>query len=115
MSRVTPRPELPTITLLGAGAYNYVVSSSYLESFYKKVWQALLSVKYGETVTYGELATMTGSPGAARAVGQAVHQHHLPLLVPCHRVVYRGGGVGNYSGGDGKETKQWLLQHEAQT
>ena len=78
------------------------------------MWKALLLVEYGQTVTYGELAAMSGSPGAARAVGQAVHHHHLPLLVPCHRVVYSGGGVGNYSGGDGRTTKEWLLQHEAQ-
>ena len=95
--------------------HNIMLFLIYLESFYKKVWQALLLVKYGETVTYGEIAIMTGSPGAARAVGQAVHKHHVPLLVPCHRVVYSGGRVGNYSGGDGKETKEWLLQHEAQS
>lgn len=83
--------------------------------FYLKVWNALLSVSYGSTVSYGELAAMAGSPGAARAVGQAVHQHNFPLLVPCHRVVYKGGGIGNYSGGDGTSTKEWLLKHETQS
>ena len=75
----------------------------------------------GETVTYGKLAELAGHPGAARAVGQAMRSNPLPLLVPCHRVVKKNRttngakvnvDVGNYSGGDGPDTKQWLLEHE---
>ena len=67
----------------------------------------------GETITYKELAELAGSPRAARAAGNAVRSHCLPLLIPCHRVVKSGGGIGDYSGGDGCETKLWLLRHES--
>ena len=67
----------------------------------------------GDTLSYSELARLAGSPSAARAVGQAMRSHSIPLLIPCHRVVRSGGGgVGEYSGGEGSSTKQWLLEHE---
>ena len=75
----------------------------------------------GDTLSYKELATLSGSPKAYRSVGQAVKSHHIPILIPCHRVVKsegRAGGrgkeavVGNYSGGDGTTTKTWLIEHE---
>ena len=83
--------------------------------FFKKVWNAMLDTKLGDTVTYGELARTAGSQKAARAVGQAVKSHNLPILVPCHRVLHSGskkGVTGKYSGGCGLETKVWLLEHE---
>lgn len=83
------------------------------------VWQTLLTVGMGETVTYGKLAELAGHPGAARAVGQAMKSNPIPLLVPCHRVVNKARSktrgsvtVGNYSGGEGPDTKRWLLEHE---
>lgn len=64
-------------------------------------------------MTYGQLANLAGNPSAARAVGQAMCKHSIPLLIPCHRVIKGGsGGIGNYSGGEGPATKQWLLEHE---
>ncbi len=90
--------------------------------FFHSVWEALLSSGIGETLTYKELAGRSGKPKAARAVGTAVRSHHLPILVPCHRVVKTSGQhatskrvpyeIGQYSGGEGPETKQWLLAHE---
>lgn len=84
--------------------------------FFSSVWTALLSTEVGDTLSYKELAALSGSPLAARAVGQAVKKHSIPILVPCHRVVKSGKrqrvGVGNYSGGDGTLTKEWLLEHE---
>ena len=77
------------------------------------MWLALCSTEVGETLTYSQLAGRVGNPGAARAVGQAVRSHHIPLLIPCHRVVKSGTkGIGEYSGGGGASTKQWLLEHE---
>lgn len=83
------------------------------------VWDTLISTSIGDTLSYKELARLSGSPKAARAVGQAVKKHSIPILVPCHRVIKSGrrgqkggGGVGNYSGGDGTDTKAWLLEHE---
>lgn len=81
--------------------------------FYHKVWKTLMDTHPGETLSYAQLATRSGHPGKARAIGQAISKHHLPILIPCHRVVKSGGkGIGNYSGGDGPPTKQWLLDHE---
>lgn len=81
------------------------------------VWHALAGTGVGETLSYGQLARLSGNPKAARAAGQAVKRHHLPILIPCHRVVRSGGwkdegSRGNYSGGEGVETKAWLLEHE---
>jgi methylated-DNA-[protein]-cysteine S-methyltransferase len=71
------------------------------------------SVRYGETVTYGELASRAGlaaDNGAlpARAVGQIMGSNPIPVIVPCHRVV-ASDGIGGYSGGAGTEVKRWLL------
>jgi methylated-DNA-[protein]-cysteine S-methyltransferase len=64
-------------------------------------------------VTYGGLAARAGHPKAARAVGTACAVNPVPLVVPCHRVVPSGGGVGSYAGGP--ERKRALLAHEAGT
>ena len=71
---------------------------------------AIISIGYGETRTYGELAKASGS--SARAIGQACARNPLPILVPCHRVLPTGGALGYYSAGDGPATKAWLLKHE---
>ena len=82
-------------------------------TFFHSVWSTLASTGVGERLSYSELAKLAGSPKAARAVGQAMKRHSLPILVPCHRVVKsKGGGIGNYSGGEGSATKEWLLEHE---
>ena len=70
----------------------------------------LIAVRYGETVSYGELAHRLES--GARAVGQLCARNPLPIIVPCHRVTAAGGALGSYSAGDGPTTKQWLLDHE---
>lgn len=86
--------------------------------FFHNVWSTLASTGVGETVSYKELARLSGKPNAARAAGQAVKKHCLPILIPCHRVVKSGRGpkgcvnTGDYSGGEGPATKEWLLEHE---
>jgi len=67
--------------------------------FQKKVWGALLKIPYGSTLTYGELAKRTGSPGAARAIGSACGKNPLWILVPCHRVIGSKGNLAGYAGG----------------
>ena len=71
-------------------------------------------VGYGETVTYGELAEMSGRPGAARAVGSTMARNPVPFLIPCHRVV-AANGIGGYGGGFGDTIafKRALLNLEA--
>jgi methylated-DNA-[protein]-cysteine S-methyltransferase len=75
--------------------------------------EALRSVRYGETVTYGELAALAGSPNAARAAGTFCAGNRFPLVVPCHRVV-AAGGIGGF-GTLGVEYKRRLLALEAVT
>jgi methylated-DNA-[protein]-cysteine S-methyltransferase len=79
--------------------------------FQKAVWQAARRIEYGQTRSYGWLATQAGKPGAARAVGQAMAKNPLPIIVPCHRVIGSGGGLGGFSGG--LEIKEYLLRLEA--
>ena len=67
--------------------------------FQKKVWKALLKIPFGKTASYQEVAEMIGQPQAARAVGTACGQNPIPVIIPCHRVINSGGGLGGYSGG----------------
>jgi O-6-methylguanine DNA methyltransferase len=65
--------------------------------FQQKIWRMINHIKPGETITYGELAAAAGSPGGARAVGQACNQNPLALIIPCHRVV-AANGPGGFAG-----------------
>lgn len=76
----------------------------------RAVWAALLTVPYGETITYTELAARAGGPGAARAAGAANARNPISILIPCHRVVGTGGALTGYAGG--VDAKAWLLAHE---
>ena len=76
-----------------------------------EILRTLVGVPFGSALTYGELAAMCGIPRGAQAVGQAMARNPFPLVVPCHRVLPRSGGVGEYSGG-GSEVKRLLLAHE---
>ncbi|MBD0276023.1 MAG: methylated-DNA--[protein]-cysteine S-methyltransferase, partial [Acetobacteraceae bacterium] len=68
-------------------------------AFQRRVWEALQSIPFGETRTYGELAAMVGAPGAVRAVARACAQNHVSLAVPCHRVVGKDGNLTGYRWG----------------
>ena len=75
--------------------------------------QELAAVPFGTTVSYGELARRCGNPAATRAVGRAMATNPLPVIVPCHRVVRRGGAIGGFAGArKAIDTKEWLLTHE---
>jgi O-6-methylguanine DNA methyltransferase len=67
--------------------------------FQRKVWAALRQIPAGQTESYGRLAAALGAPKAARAVGSACGANPVPLLIPCHRVVPAGGGLGGFSVG----------------
>jgi methylated-DNA-[protein]-cysteine S-methyltransferase len=67
--------------------------------FQRQVWFALAEIPYGKTVSYAELAAMVGRPRASRAIGQANGSNPIPIVLPCHRVVASGGGIGGYGGG----------------
>ena len=80
--------------------------------FQQKVWNVMLKIPYGETLTYGEVSNAIGS--APRAVGQACKRNHIPVLIPCHRIV-GSQNIGGYEGSISAHRvnrKQWLLDHE---
>jgi O-6-methylguanine DNA methyltransferase len=65
--------------------------------FQRAVLEAVAAIPPGEVRTYGEVALAVGHPGAARAVGEVMRTNRIPVLIPCHRVVRAGGGIGGYS------------------
>ena len=78
--------------------------------FQKKVWNELLTIPYGKTISYEELAIRTGNIKSIRAVGLANGQNPIAIIVPCHRVIGKSGALIGYGGG--LENKEWLLYHE---
>ncbi len=78
--------------------------------FHQAVWCALRRITAGQTRSYGDLADSLGSPGASRAVGAANARNPIPIIIPCHRVIARGGALHGYGGGLAR--KAWLLRHE---
>lgn len=78
--------------------------------FQKKVWQELLSIPYGGTASYLDIAHAIGNEKAIRAVGAANGQNPIPILIPCHRVIGSDGSLIGFGGGIWR--KEFLLQHE---
>ncbi len=68
-------------------------------AFQIQVWQALLTIPYGHTVSYQDIANQIGHPKAVRAVANAIATNPLHLIVPCHRVICTNGDLGGYQGG----------------
>lgn len=83
---------------------------SLTRGFFRRVLEATARIGYGEVRTYGEVAARAGSPRAVRAAGNGLGSNPLPVVVPCHRVVRTGGGLGGYTGGI--ERKEFLLSLE---
>lgn len=80
--------------------------------FAQTVLTCLSNIPYGEIISYGTLAAICERPNAARAVGRIMAANPIPIIIPCHRVVGSTGKMTGYSGGDGIETKEWLLAFE---
>ena len=80
-------------------------------TFTARVLEQTSRIPHGQTRTYGEIAALVGSPGAARAVGQAVGRNPIPIIIPCHRVLAANGAIGGFSGGLSR--KRLLLDLEA--
>ena len=79
-------------------------------AFRQAAWKVMREVPAGEVISYAELAARAGNPGAVRAAGTACATNMVAPIVPCHRIVRTGGGLGGYYYGLG--VKQWLLAHE---
>lgn len=80
-------------------------------AFQKKVWSSLLTIPYGETRSYKDIATLINRPTAYRAVGAANNKNQLPLIIPCHRVIGSDQTLVGYAGG--LKIKEFLLRLEA--
>ena len=78
--------------------------------FQLQVWNALLAIPLGSTMSYAEIAHACARPRAARAVGAAVGRNPISIVVPCHRVVGSSGSMTGFAGG--LKRKQWLLERE---
>ena len=81
--------------------------------FQQQVWQQLMSIGYGSTVSYAQLSNQMKNPLAIRAIASANGKNSLWIVVPCHRVIGSDGSLTGYAGGLWR--KQWLLEHEATT
>jgi methylated-DNA-[protein]-cysteine S-methyltransferase len=80
--------------------------------FHRRVYEAARQVPPGQTLSYGEIAARAGSPGSARAVGQALGRNPFAILVPCHRVLAANGKLGGFSANGGVDTKRRMLAIE---
>ncbi len=78
--------------------------------FQREVWDILLTIPFGRTMSYGEIARKIGRPSAVRAVGAANGANPVSIIVPCHRIIGADGSLTGYGGGLGR--KKWLLEHE---
>ena len=81
-------------------------------AFQKKVWKALLTIGYGDTVSYGDVARMSGNKRSTRAVGQANNRNPISIIIPCHRVIGHDGALTGYA--SGLKNKDILLRLESE-
>ena len=91
-------------------SFDYPLDWRLSSGFVRKVLERTAEIPFGETRTYAEMAKLAGSPRAFRAAGSALGANPIPILVPCHRVLRTGGGLGGYGGG--LEAKRTLLRIE---
>ncbi len=90
--------------------FEFPLDWSLVKGFNLKVLRATARIPFGGVSTYSDMARKAGSPRAARAAGNALHNNPIPLVVPCHRVLHRDGGLGGYGGG--LPMKEYLLKLE---
>jgi len=89
--------------------FDFAISPKGTE-FQMDVWNALRAIPYGQTASYGDIARVIGNPKAVRAVGAANRANHLPIIIPCHRVIGTDGSLTGFGGG--LDTKKILLRLE---
>lgn len=118
-SEASPKTDLPVFkeTLMWLDIYfgggipeftpNIEITST---PFRKAVWELLLKIPYGETVTYGDIAKNLPSKSSPRAVGAAVGRNPVSLIIPCHRVVGANGALTGYAGGIDRKEKLLLME-----
>jgi methylated-DNA-[protein]-cysteine S-methyltransferase len=105
-----PRRELDEYFAGRRDHFETVLDWQLTRGFGRRVLQATAKIPYGSVSSYKEVATRAGTPRASRAAGNALGANPLPIIVPCHRVLHSGGGLGGYTGG--VERKRRLLKVE---
>jgi methylated-DNA-[protein]-cysteine S-methyltransferase len=115
-----PKDDHPALVETGAQLHDYFAGKrdnfdmkldlSHGTAFQQSVWQALLAIPAGKTMTYGALSANVGNPAAVRAVGAAVGRNPISVIVPCHRVLGSDGSLTGYAGGLHRKTA--LLERE---
>jgi methylated-DNA-[protein]-cysteine S-methyltransferase len=102
-----PRRELEEYFAGARRSFELPVDWALTRGFARRVLQATSQIPYGATATYKQMAAQAGSPRASRAAGNALGSNPIPIVVPCHRILHSGGGLGGYTGG--LEKKRVLL------
>ncbi len=105
-----PRRELDQYFSGGRRVFELPLDWQLTKGFGRRVLEATAAIPYGQVASYREVATEAGSPRGSRAAGNALGANPLPIVVPCHRVLHAGGGLGGYTGG--VERKRALLAIE---
>lgn len=119
----TPSTEIPTVLREAAAQLNDYFDGTRIDfsfklnpagtDFQRKVWQELLNIPFGKTVSYMDITKKLGDVKAIRAVASANGKNPLWIVVPCHRVIGTDGSLTGYAGGLWR--KKWLLEHESPT
>jgi len=94
-----PRRELDEYFAGRRRAFDLTLDLRLLSDFTRRILAATAEIPYGEVSTYKQVATAAGSPRGSRAAGNALGSNPLPIVLPCHRVLHSGGGLGGYTGG----------------
>jgi methylated-DNA-[protein]-cysteine S-methyltransferase len=102
-----PRRELEEYFAGARRSFELPVDWQLTRGFARRVLQATSKIPYGATATYKQMAAQAGSPRGSRAAGNALGSNPIPIVVPCHRILHSGGGLGGYTGG--LEKKRLLL------
>ena len=95
--------------------FSFPLDLEEVTDFQFKVYEQLLMVPYGTTASYGDIAKRVGRPKGAQAVGQAVRQNPIGIIIPCHRIIASDGSIGGFGGnreGSSIDLKRKLLAHE---
>jgi len=98
-----PRRELDEYFAGRRSTFETALDWQLTGGFGRRVLQATAQIPYGSVSTYKDVAAHAGSPRGSRAAGNALGANPLPIVVPCHRVIYSGGGLGGYTGGVGRK------------
>jgi methylated-DNA-[protein]-cysteine S-methyltransferase len=106
-----PRRELEEYFAGRRRQFEFALDWRLIGTFGRRVLSATIAIPYGSVATYREVATRAGSPGGSRAAGNALGANPLPIVIPCHRVLRTGGGLGGYTGG--LDRKRALLAIES--